>query len=483
MRQRLLSHRWLIMIVIVALFARLYRFQNPVADWHSFRQADTASVTREFVKHGINLWVPRYQDHSNIQSGKDNPEGYRMVEFPIINGLIALFVKFAGLPLVATSRAFSIIASLGTIISLYVFVKQISKERTALATAAVLAVLPYSIFYSRVILPEPFMLFFLCLSLMSFNFWLQKKQIAWYFLAVISLALAVLLKPFVLFLAPVFIILALLKFKEKSILQPLLWLFPILVIAPFLEWRNWIKQYPAGIPASDWLFNSNGIRLRPAWFRWLFWERLTKMFLGYVGIFFLPLNFFKITKELWVYGAWWLGSLSYLIVMATGNVQHDYYQNLLLPIVAISVGRGVIILYDFLLQRKLTSISSTFIIAILVSSSWLLAWQQVKGFFNVNHWEYVAAGTAVDQLTPPDAKVIAPAFGDTHFLFQTNRTGWPIGWEIPDKISKGAQYYITTSKDDEANELKKQYTTVSETELYLLLNLTQPLTATAAATP
>ena len=110
----------------------------------------------------------------------------------------------------------------------------------------------------------------------------------------------------------------------------------------------------------------------------------------------------------------------------------------------------------------------------LIAVLLVLSWQQVAGYFNVNHWEYVEAGRAVDQLTPLDAKVIAPAFGDTHFLFQTNRTGWPIGFEIDDKISQGATHYVTTSFDDEAQELESRFATVVKTDRYLILNLTQP---------
>ena len=62
----------------------MYRINQTVLDWHSFRQADTASVTREYVKHGMNLLRPRYDDLGSIQSGQDNLEGYRMVEFPIV---------------------------------------------------------------------------------------------------------------------------------------------------------------------------------------------------------------------------------------------------------------------------------------------------------------------------------------------------------------------------------------------------------------
>ena len=103
----------------------------------------------------------------------------------------------------------------------------------------------------------------------------------------------------------------------------------------------------------------------------------------------------------------------------------------------------------------------------------LLSWQQVKGYFNVNHWEYVTAGEAVDRLTPPDAKVIAPAMGDTAFLFQTKRTGWPIGHSIDEKIEQGATHYVTTADDDEARELSEKYFIIEKTDLYLLIDLTR----------
>ncbi|NCN24229.1 MAG: hypothetical protein GW945_01950, partial [Candidatus Pacebacteria bacterium] len=101
--------------------------------------------------------------------------------------------------------------------------------------------------------------------------------------------------------------------------------------------------------------------------------------------------------------------------------------------------------------------------------------QQVKGYYVINHWEYVEAGARVQALTNPEDLVIAPAFGDTMFLFQTRRRGWPIGFEIDKKIAAGAQYYITTSYDDEARELEKEYLTLEKTDKYLFLDLQKHL--------
>jgi hypothetical protein len=475
MKRYLLAHLPVLGILLIALLIRCYHITNPILDWHSFRQADTASVTREYVKHGINLLVPRFHDNSNIASGKENLEGYRMVEFPIINALIALVIQVAPfLSLEITSRVFSILFSLGTIVCLFYLATAISGKKVGYMTLVIASLLPYYVYYSRTILPEPYMLFFSTLSITCFYFWLTQKKLHLYFVSLISLMLALLLKPFVGFLAPVYVAIAFVIQGKKVFKNFWLYPFPILAVLPFLWWRSWIVQFPSGIPASDWLFNGNGIRFRPAWVRWLFYERLTKLILGYTGIIFYLTALYKLTKkEIVIYGSWWLGAVLYLSVIATGNVQHDYYQVLLVPIIVITFARGVV-MFEQLLAKKLLPFISLGISVALVGSALFFGWSNVKGYFNVNHWEYVAAGQAADKLLPANAKVIAPAFGDTLFLYQTNRTGWPIGFEIDKKIGFGAQYYITTSYDDEARELENKYFTIQKTPEYLLLDLSKP---------
>lgn len=478
-----LSKHWvLIGITLLGLVVRLYKITTEPLDWHAFRQADTASVTREYVKNGIDLLSPHYQDLSNIQSGKDNLEGYRMVEFPILNALIAFIVITAGTPLIITSRVISVIFSLGTLVSLFFLVEKVSGKKTAYIAALLFGLIPYSVFYSRVILPEPAMLFFSTFSLLSFHFWLENKSWKWYLSTFISLSIALLLKPSVAFLFPIYG--GLILFKEipvkrwtkeffiKKGLYYACFLAPAFLISVGIlaAWRKWIEQFPTGIPALDWLFNSNGIRFRPAWFRWLIWERLTKLIGGYTGVLFLPINLFKWSKDLFVYASWWLGIGIYVVVIATGNVQHDYYQIIAVPIICISMARGAVMLYDYLV-KKLNRLLSILVVGGMIMVSLVASWQYVKGYYNVNHTEYITAGRAVDALTPPDALVIAPAFGDTQFLFQTNRRGWPIGFEIEDKIAKGADYYVSTSYDDEARDLEKKYEVVEKNDVYILINL------------
>ena len=484
---KILASRYLILIILLlALVLRLYHFSHPLADWHSFRQVDTASVTREYVKAGqIKLGQPRYHDLSNIQSGLENPEGYRMVEWPFINGLIAEFLLLTArlginLDLVQVSRAFAIVSSLLAIYALYRLINLLADRRTALLSAFIYAVLPYAIFYGRVVLPEPFMMALSLLSLWQWAVFCHKKsqnqRAAWaYWLSAVSLALAALLKPTIFFLLPLYLALTWQLLGKKMWRQLGLYFYPLLVLLPLVVWRVWISQFPAGIPVSQWLLNGNGIRLRPAWFRWLFYERLTKLFFGYTGLILLLANLKHQDKLRLIFWSWWTSIVIYFVVVATGNVQHDYYQNLAIPIVALSLARGMTALPTWLKQLKLHQSQqwATMLSILILVSSLFLSGRQIIGYFNVNRWDYVGAGQAVDRLTDPDALVIAPAMGDTIFLFQTNRRGWPIGFNIQGKIDQGASIYVSVNDDDERRQLETNYQIIEKTDRYSIIDLSQ----------
>jgi hypothetical protein len=82
MLKRLLQTKYsalLILLTVIAIAVRLYKIDSPIADWHSFRQVDTAAVAKLFQKNGIDLLHPKYFDLSNIQSGKENKEGFSIL--------------------------------------------------------------------------------------------------------------------------------------------------------------------------------------------------------------------------------------------------------------------------------------------------------------------------------------------------------------------------------------------------------------------
>ena len=143
----------------------------------------------------------------------------------------------------------------------------------------------------------------------------------------------------------------------------------------------------------------------------------------------------------------------YVTVVATGNVRHDYYQTLTVPVLCIFMSMGAVYLYG--LSRTLSGkIKSIALISVLFLFMEMFGWYYVRDYFNINHPEIVEAGQAVELLTPPNSLVIAPYNGDTAFLYQTRRAGWPIMEKSVDEMIKmGADYYVSVNFDELTKKL------------------------------
>ncbi|MBI5151164.1 MAG: glycosyltransferase family 39 protein [Candidatus Pacebacteria bacterium] len=471
------SKEWLFLFVVlgIAVGLRLYKITSPLADWHSFRQADTASVTREYIKHGIDLLRPQYHDLSNIQSGKDNPSGYRMVEFPILNAITALLITLFRLQQyeIVVGRLVSISYSIVGLFALYALVRELTGKRAAGIALLTYAVMPYAVYYSRTILPEPAFVTSLLVSLAFLVYATRNKEnVFLYGMSILSLTEAFLLKPFAIFFLPLFAYVFFREYRWKALMQWQAYLFFLIPFIPFALWRWWILSFPEGIPASDWLFNKDNIRFTGAFFHWLFEVRIATLMLGIGLVIPAVLGLMKRGKDWLFYTVWAVCILAYMSILAGGNVQHDYYQVVVMPFLCAVVGRGFAFLFELsprFINKPLLYIGGfgLFIWSLFTS------WYQLRGYYNINHPEIVQAGKAVDALVPKDARIIAPYMGDTAFLYQTNRRGWPIGFEIDDKIKKGAQYYVSVNYDDEANALMKKYPVIEKTPMYVLVDLTR----------
>src|SRR3990172_8805031 len=165
-------------IILVSFDFKKYKIDSPVADWHSFRQADTASVSRMYLKDGINLLYPKYHDLSGVQSGMRNDRGYRFVEFPLYNAIHVLFIKtFGGYSLEVWGRLTTIFLSTLSTILMFLIAREVFNKWVGLLTAFFFSFLPYSIFYSRVILPEPLATMLALLSVYLFMRYVKNQSV------------------------------------------------------------------------------------------------------------------------------------------------------------------------------------------------------------------------------------------------------------------------------------------------------------------
>lgn len=463
-------------ILVLAFIVRLYKIDNPIADWHSWRQADTASVTKTYVSDGINFLIPRYHDISSAQSGTFNPRGFRFVEFPVFNAVHAtLFRAVPAFSLEVWGRLVSIFSALVSTYILFLLGRRFIGTWGGVLAAFFYAFIPFNIYFTRVILPEPMAATFALASILVFVRFIDNDSFKLLYISGLLFAIAMLIKPFVFFYSIPMVYLAAQKFGLKRIIKKpnLLIRFLLTVniaLVPFFLWRSWMNQYPAGIPFWKWAFNGDKIRFKPSFWRWIFGERLGHLILGGWGLIPFSFGLLKPRKGEYFNHFFILGMFLYAIVFATANVKHDYYQTIVIPAVALLLAQGTLYMWE---TREFKKWLTRGLLAFSLMVMFLTGALQVREFYKINHPEIITAGQALDRIAPKDALVIAPYNGDTAFLYQTNRRGWPVvDRPLNELIDKGAKYFVSVNLNHpQTIEFSQRFEIVEETPQYIILNL------------
>lgn len=451
---------WVILslVLLTAVVFRLYKINTPLADLHSWRQADTASVSRNFVKFGFDLFHPRYDDLSSIESGKENPEGYRFVEFPIYNAIPAfIYTFYPNIPIEIYGRLTSIIFSLITLVIMYYLVFKESGRLAAFISTTVFGLYPFFVFFSRTVLPETMAVTLIFLAILSL-YLLPKdkggdiKRSILFILGIIFYALAILVKPTAIFYGIALIYLFYKHYGQKVIRKIWFYLFFIFSSIPFLLWRLYIRNFPEGIPANLWLITSvntyeglKNIFFRPAFFRWIFFERINNMILGGYSSLFLVLGIVRKYPGLFFHSLL-ASALLYLFTFQGGNIQHEYYQVIILPVMAIFIGLGV----DFLWTLKKNLISQYLVAPIMIvvfALSFFFSFYRVKDFYNYPQ-DLVNISKIIKSLTQENDKIITDTIGDTTLLYLSERRGSPAPYKEFSEFKKdGYRYFVTINPD------------------------------------
>ncbi len=478
-------------ILALGFLLRLYRFDNPIADWHSWRQVDTSSVSRNFAENGFDLLHPKYHDLSNVPSGKENPNGYRFVEFPIYNVFQAGGFKLIGImSLEEWGRLVTIITSLFSITFIFLLLRKYADDKVALFSSFLFAVIPYNIYYGRVVLPDPLMVTAVLGGIYFFDLWINNgkklnlsKEILFAILTLIFTVGAFLLKPYALIFTLPIVAIAYNAYGFSMFKKWKLWVFGVLAILPLVFWRIWMLNYPEGIPVSDWLLNGGGIRFKGAFFYWIFENRIGGLILSFWGAGLLVMGLlinsnseksygFK-KGQMLIFWSFLVSSLAYLVIIARGNVQHDYYQILIMPTLVIFAGLGAKLFIDppFDLIKKYVSYPMLAVITFFMIA---FGWYGVRDYFNINRSSILVAGAAADRLLPKDALVIANYEGDTTFLYQTKRSGWAsYTKELPEMINMGADYLILADPKESDLEFGNTYKIIDQKPEYIIFDLHQ----------
>ena len=441
----------LFIILLLATAVRIYKINSPLADKYSWRQADTASVAKNLVKD-FNLLYPKYHDLSNIPSGKENPKGWRMVEFPLYNAIFAYLYKLnPSLPIEVYGRIVSIFFTLLSIsILYYLLLKEVSLY-AAFIGGLTYALLPFIVFFTRVVLPEPTAVSLAMISIFFAYLFSKEKHgkltvYFYYFLSLFFFSLSLLVKPTTIFFGIIIAYLFLKRYNFFAVAKLQFWGFFLLASIPFLLWRLHISAYPEGIPAFQWLTTSvntseglKSIFFKPAFFRWIFFERINNLILGGYLTFFLLYGIIKNKNGLFI--SFLLSSLAYLFTFQGGNVQHEYYQTLIFPTIAVFVGIGAEKLKQ---ELKFKPIAYSIFFLIFVFSFYF-SFYKVKEYYRTPP-DLINYASIIKTFTKPKDLIITDTMGDTTLLYLSERKGSPAPYKnLKEFAKKDYKYFITTN--------------------------------------
>ncbi|HEX5031078.1 MAG TPA: glycosyltransferase family 39 protein [Candidatus Eisenbacteria bacterium] len=442
------------LVLVLAVALRLVHVSAPILGVHSWRQADTAAMARNFHENGYRFLYPQ------VDWGGSGP-GYVECELPAFPYAVALAYSLFG-PWEGWGRLLAALLSALTAYLLYRLARDAyGDERAALAGAFVFAVLPLSVYYGRAFMPEAAMLCASVAALHAFDRWTTTGSRRWYLLAAAATATACLLKLPCLYLGLPLLYLAWRTWGPGLARRADLWLFLALVLAPVALWYAHAHALyrGGGVTFGIWEYGSD------KWGNWRlvasggFWNgvlsrSLAERHLTWAGVP-LALAGLLLPRRGRRAGLvdWWLLALGvYLVIVARGNYVHEYYQLPFLPPLSIAMGRAIAAAFAPGARRRARAgAAMALVVAILVLSGTRLAsyWRREDPARSPLY----RLARQVDRRIPPQARIVALDEGNPTLLYLAHRKGWHAspGDLAPDSLraraAEGAMYAAGLRRD------------------------------------
>lgn len=433
------SYRVLILLAL-ALSVRLYNINSPLIGVHSWRQADTAAMSRNFYTNGFNLFYPQIDWGGAI--------GYCETEFPIYSFIVAIAYKLFGLH-DSFGRALSIVYFFISIWFLYRLTEKYFGSNTAFWSCAVYSMLPLNIYYSRTFQPESMLLMCCIVGVYYFDRWIDADRSWDLIVSGVFVSLACLIKVLpLIYLGVPLIYLAWNKFGVKIFAQYSLWFYSIFIIASVFAWYNHAHNLflesgnTFGFSANSTNRYDYAVLLTLS-----FWTEIVfRIIFRNFAIFCLPifvagLLIARRTTREYVFDLWLVAvALTWVLVPVT-SVVHEYYQLPFMLPAAVFIGKAC----DRYCERHKKAIATCLCLALLTGSI-----LYTTGYMSVEKAErsdLIKLAEQVKSTTPKNALIISSTGGDPTLLYLSDRRGWLANRDATEeyigaKQKLGAEYLV-----------------------------------------
>src|SRR5713226_3223945 len=216
-------------LAVLGVAIRVVRITDPFIDFWSWRQSDVAMIAENFSRNGFHVFFPQ------INWAGPTP-GYVGTEFQLVPLLAALLYRLFGVH-EWIGRAVSVAFFAASLPVFFLVVRRLYTARAALAAVSVYIAVPLSIFSSRSFMPDMASLSMALVALYLFTRWLEHDRHPLVFTGVaVTLALALLVKPFIATVGFALLYLAIGKYGRGWLRATWLWTLATLAVLPSLVW-------------------------------------------------------------------------------------------------------------------------------------------------------------------------------------------------------------------------------------------------------
>ncbi|MGB3296795.1 MAG: glycosyltransferase family 39 protein [Phormidesmis sp.] len=459
----------LLFLMVLALIPRLYNLHSPVIGVHSWRQADTAAIARNFYEAllaypGEFLTFFGVFAYPQVDWGGG---GYAETEFPLYPALVSLIYRGLG-PHEIYARGLAAIFSLIGLYFLYRLVELCFDSSVAFWSALFYAILPLSVFYSRTVQPESLVIMSSLGGLLFFKRWLGDERHRIYLLVSwVFVAIAALLKVLpIVYLGLPLLFLAAVKFRYRLFLRWDLWLYALGVLGVTAAWYIHAHNIflETGLTFGFWSGDTDryswaSLLTAQYWLDILF--RVMVRHFAVLGFFIalIGLTFHREKAEDWMWEVGLLGSFVAGALAPTSSYVHEYYQ---LPVMFFGVvfmgkvcarvfepHRGEA--YPTKAKRWYRPALTAALVLTLVTGSTIYTIDYMLPEIPANSTVYLLADL-VDKYTPSNAKVLTTTGGDPTLLYLSHLKGWMISPEevsaerLKAAVDDGADFFVGSYK-------------------------------------
>lgn len=421
--KRLQTHWPLVVLLIIVLVAHIPHLTAPPLDLHSWRQTDTAAVARNFGNESANIFMPRID-----MRGANN--GVTGMEFPLYNYILFLLNSIIGFAH-WHGRLLTLIFSLIGLTYFWGLARRRYDKQIAYLATVTLSLMPLWFFFSRNIQPDILMVSLAITSLYYGQTYVATNNKKHFYLSIIALSLACLVKiPAVFTAIPLAYVLGYKRIMKLLNVKDI-GFSALILITPTALWYVWSAHLSSSYGLGQYFYGELSLaaslaiaKLKLYWsvIRLYVLELKPSNYLAYMGMLF-GLVYVWVRRD--ALPVIWCGSIAmFLAIFANKSFYHNYYSLPLMPALSLLIALGIMYLYRMLKN------DSKFVAYCLVSA-YIIALSRytiavVKPFYALATPELITLEETMDTISNKDDLVVTNYSGTPMMLYFANRKGWSV---------------------------------------------------------